>query len=183
MEAAEREIERLTAERDDWRAAHGERFSELQAVCEDRDAQVDEVVRLRDIAWKWGNRAEEAEQQRDALRAENERLKAETERLLMLAAADSQPDYEENQRLNVEVQTLRDLAWKYGNRVDEAEAEIEQLREECRLAAELQIRTGQEADRLRAFIEKVALFCNDPQLSREAWTITPDATLASHKRA
>jgi hypothetical protein len=56
-----RENERLTAERDDWRAGHAERFAELQAVCEDRDAQVDEVIRLRDIAWKWGNRAEEAE--------------------------------------------------------------------------------------------------------------------------
>ena len=48
------------------------------------------------------------------------------------------------------------------------------------LAAEIDaLRT--ENQRLRAFIEKVALFCNDPQLSREAWTITPNATLASHK--
>ena len=47
MEAAERELDRLRAERDDWRAAHHERFAELQAVCRDRDGQVDTVVRLR----------------------------------------------------------------------------------------------------------------------------------------
>jgi len=52
--AAEREIDRLQQEVEQLR-------SDLEVVCADRDAQVDEVIRLRDVAWKHGNRADVAE--------------------------------------------------------------------------------------------------------------------------
>jgi len=52
--AADLEIDRLQRKVEELTA-------DLEIVCADRDAQVDEVVRLRDVAWKHGNRADVAD--------------------------------------------------------------------------------------------------------------------------
>jgi uncharacterized coiled-coil DUF342 family protein len=49
----------------------------FDAVTAERDELRAEVERLRDIAWKHGNRADEAEAEVERLRAENERLSAD----------------------------------------------------------------------------------------------------------
>lgn len=65
--------------------------------------------------------AEKVTRERDALRAENERLTkawADSEAACLIQV----------QMVRAENERLRDVAWKHGNRADEAEVEIERLR-------------------------------------------------------
>ena len=67
---------------------------------------------------------------------------------------------------------------------DELRAEMERLRTQHRsdplATAQLRIaKLEAENERLRTFVQKVALFCNDPHLAREANKLVPGAKLDS----
>jgi predicted nucleic acid-binding Zn-ribbon protein len=76
------------------------------------------------------SKVSELELERDELRAEVGRLN----QALDMVAEEREAWKARAQAVEAEVERLRDIAWKHGNRADEAEVKIEQLERELAFA-------------------------------------------------